>query len=130
MVLAELAQPAPDRVLTILRSSPTPRFGDEPDPSNPPQLDIRLRLQGPGPSTRTTVTVQRRMDGTVDEVGWVDVTGPGITVGMELPGPEVRWAARVRFDDVNSGTFRLLVRESEVFPDGRERTLFLETIRP
>jgi hypothetical protein len=132
LVLAELAQPAPDRVLTILRSSPAPRFGEEPDLSNPqPQLmDIRLRLQGPGPSTRTTVTVQRRMDGTLDEVGWVDVTGPGITVGMELPGSEVRWAARVRFDDVNSAKFRLLVRESEVFPDGRERTLFLETIRP
>jgi hypothetical protein len=93
-------------------------------------MDIRLRLQGPGPSTRTTVTVQRRLDGTLDEVGWVDVTGSGITVGMELPGSEVRWAARIRFEDVNSAKFRLLVRESEVFPDGRERTLFLETIRP
>ena len=96
LVLAELAQPAPDRVLTILRSGPAPRFGEDPDLSNPqPQsMDIRLRLQGPGPPTRTTVTVQRRMDGTLDEVGWVDVTGSGITVGMELPGSEVRWAAR------------------------------------
>ena len=132
LVLAELAQPAPDRVLTILRSSPAPRFGEEPDLSNPPPqlMDIRLRLQGPGPSTRTTVTVQRRMEGTLDEVGWVDVTGSGITVGMEPPGSEVRWAARIHFDDVNSAKFRLLVRESEVFPEGRERTLFLETIRP
>jgi hypothetical protein len=132
LVLAELAQPAPDRVLTILRSSPVPRFGDDPEISNParPLMDIRLRIQGPGPSTRTTLTVQRRMERTSDEVGWVDVTGSGITVGIEPPEPGVRWAARVRFDDVHSATFRLLVRECEVFPDGRERTLFLETIRP
>ena len=76
------------------------------------------------------MTVQRRMHGSRDEVGWVDVTGPGITVGTERPESEVRWAARVHFDDVNSASFRLLVRETEVFPGGRERALFLETIRP
>jgi hypothetical protein len=139
LVLAELVQPAPDRVLTILRSSPDPLGGftgdgSPPDLSDPqPQpMSVRLLLAGPGPLTRTTVTVQRRMIGTRDEVGWVDASGPGITVApMDPPaGSAAHWAASVSFDDVNAARFRLLVRESEVFPDGRDRPLFLETVQP
>lgn len=134
LVLAELAQPAPDRVLTILRSGPAPSFGDEPDLSDPQPhpLSVRLFLDGPGPPTRTSVTVQRRIDGTRDEVGWVDVSGPAVVVGPVDPpaGSTARWGAQISFDDVNAARFRLLVRESEVFPDGRERSLFLETIQP
>jgi hypothetical protein len=137
LVLAELAQPAPDRVLTILRSVPDPLGGftgdgSRPDPSDPqPQpLSVRLLLEGPGPATRTTVSVQQRMFGTRDEVGWVDVAGPSMSVSpMDPPtGSAARWAVRVSFDDVSAAKFRLLVRESEVFSDGRLRTLFLETI--
>ena len=139
LVLSELVQPAPDRLLTILRSGPDPLGGipgdgSLPDVSNPqPQpMSVRLLLAGPGPSTRTTVTVQRRIVGTRDEIGWIDASEPGITVAsMDPPaGSAARWAARVSFDDVNAATFRLLVRESEVFPDGRERPLFLETVQP
>jgi len=137
LVLAELAQPAPDRVLTILRSVSDPLGGftgdgSRPDPFDPqPQpLSVRLLLEGPGPATRTTVSVQQRMFGTRDEVGWVDVAGPSMSVSpMDPPtGSAARWAVRVSFDDVSAARFRLLVRESEVFSDGRLRTLFVETI--
>jgi hypothetical protein len=134
-VLAELAQPAPDRVLTIMRSSPDPLGGftgdgSPPDPPAPQPMTVRLLLDGPGPATRVDVTVQRRIGGTRDEVGWVDAVGPDIAVqGMDPPaGSAARWAARVSFDDVFAAHYRLLVRESEVFADGRLRTLFLETI--
>jgi hypothetical protein len=135
LVLAELAQPAPDRVLTIMRSIPDPLGGftgdgSPPDPSAPQPMTVRLLLDGPGPATRVDVTVQRRIGGTRDEVGWIDAVGPDIAVqGMDPPaGSAARWAARVSFDDVSAAHYRLLVRESEVFADGRLRTLFLETI--
>ncbi len=135
-MLAKLAQPAPDRVLTILRSVSDPLGGftgdaSRPDPSDPqPQpLSVRLLLEGPGPATRTTVSVQQRIVGTRDEVGWVDVAGPSSPSHRWIPPPaRPRWAVRASSDDVSAANFRLLMRESEVFSDGRLRTLFVDTI--
>jgi hypothetical protein len=130
LVLAEFAQPAPDRSLTVVRvAADTPPF-DPDDPFPPQPLGVRLQLDGPGPPTRVDVTAQRRLPGTADEVGWVDATGAGIEVAeTPLPsGSSARWAGRVSFPDANADRFRIVVRESELFPDGRVRVLFVETL--
>ena len=132
VVLADLAQPAPDRTLTIIRGFDDTPAVLEPGDLPPLNLGVRLVLDGPGPPTRVDVTVQLRMAaGTGGEVGWADATDPGIHVQQTDPpaGSTARWSAVVSFTDVvPANDFRLLVRESEVFPDGRLRVLFLETV--
>ena len=59
----------------------------------------------------------------------MDAADPGILIQPFQPSaatPSARWAARVTFPDVNADRFGLVVRESEMFPDGR--LLFLETL--
>ena len=130
VVLAEFAQPAPDRALTVVRVAAGLPTDFEPGDPAPQPLSVRLQLDGPGPPTRVDVSVQRRLPGTANEVGWVDATDAGIDGTQTTPPADssARWVGRVSFPDANADRFRIVVRESEVFPDGQLRVLFVETL--
>jgi hypothetical protein len=135
VVLADFAQSAPDRTVTVVR---VPTTGGR-------RLEVSLTGRtyehGPpglapapdniGPDIR--VRVESRLPGTLDDVGWVDVTGePGVSVLRDPPSGDrsLLWSGQVEVRGALDGSHRVVVSESEGFmgSGGERRPSFLETV--
>jgi hypothetical protein len=135
VVLADFAQPAPDRTVTVVRApssggrrlevSLTGRTYEHGPPGLAPAPD------NIGPQVR--VRVERRIPGTAGEVGWVDVTGmPEVSILRDPPSGDrsLLWSGQVEVRSAVEGSHRVVVSESEVFlgSGGEQRPSFVETV--
>jgi hypothetical protein len=140
VVLADFAQLAPDRGVTVVR-----------DPDDRGHLDVsvggRTFDEGPGPlppgeesppsASVVEVAVERRLAGSDPHVGWTDASDdPGVTIVPDAPAfsDTVRWSGRVHVDPAR-GPYRVTVREFESFAADADQALqrsrrlvFAETI--
>jgi hypothetical protein len=135
VVLADFAQPAPDRTVTLVRVpaaggrrvevSLTGRTYEHGPPGLAPAPD------NIGPQLR--VRVERRIPGTVDEVGWVDVTDlPDVSVVRDPPSGDrsLLWSGQVEVRGAADGSHRVVISETEGFmgAGAERRPSFLETV--
>ena len=135
VVSTNFAQLTPRRTVSVTRQAPNVHHvvvgGITHDSSTDPS--------GPGrKGTRVAVSVQERIPGTVDDVGWVTSTQAVVTeqgvVGLFL---DVLWDGTVEVPPTSPGTVRLLVEEFEDHPrpqqelgdpTSAERLVFAETV--
>jgi hypothetical protein len=129
VVLAEYAQLAPERSVTLVRG-----------PAGAGTVDVSVMGRtfdvGPGGDrgSATEVVVEERLPGTEGELGWSETDDPGVTVTAgPLDGPEtLRWTGQVRVPPNHApGLYRLVVREYELFEPAHgatRRLVFAETL--
>jgi hypothetical protein len=144
VVMAEYAQLAPERSVTIVRN---------PADAGTVDLSVTGRTFDAGPGgdrgSVTEVTVERRLEDTIGEpgsrledttgeLGWTEAVEPGVTV---TAGPvdvheTLRWTGQVRVPPGHPpGIYRVAVREYERFEpspgaaaDAARRLVFAETV--
>lgn len=131
LVMADFAQVAPERNISVVQAagnmlaiSVSGMTHDSPDAFG--------RM-----GNRFQVTVQRRIPGTTDDVGWLADTDAGfvVTVDAAAPQPPILWSGVVtRPSTPVAGEYRLLIEELEPHTKfigeeaPAERVVFVETV--
>lgn len=129
VVMAEYAQLAPERSVTLVRG-----------PAGAGTVDVSVMGRtfdtGPGGDrgSATEVAVEERLPGTHGELGWSKTDDPSVTVTAgPVDGHEtLRWTGQVRVPPNHApGLYRLVVREYELFEPAHgatRRLVFAETL--
>jgi hypothetical protein len=107
VVLTDFVQLTPDRQVTLMRA---------PDAPNRIQLSVSGNMTGqtfdPGgqllPTNAVEVTLERRIPGSTDELGWEAVAPQPV---VATPAPGLLWNGQVTLPA--TGSFRIVVREFE-----------------
>ncbi|UGT55181.1 hypothetical protein [Nocardia asteroides] len=132
LVEADLAQVAPERTVSVVKAS-----------ADTLSITVSGTTQTSPPDefgrvgNRFDVTVQRRIPGTSDEVGWLPDTNTGFLVAANSNPPQspLLWSGTVtRPATAVAGEYRLLIEELEPHttvpgaPAATERVVFVETV--
>jgi hypothetical protein len=129
LVVADFAQVAPERNISIVQAADNTLTISVSGTTHNSPPDAFGRI-----GNRFEVTVQRRMPGTSDDVGWLADTDAGfvITADAAASQPPVLWSGTVTQPPTPVGEYRLLIEELEphtsIAGAPAERVVFLETV--
>ena len=131
LVLADFAQAVPQRNISVVQSAAN-TLAISVSGTTHDAMDTSGRV-----GNRFQVTVQRRIAGTSDDVGWLDDTDAGFIITADATPPQapVLWSGTVTQPPTPVvGQYRLLIEELELHTTingvltPTERVVFLETV--